>query len=757
MKQIKRLISLVLTVVLLLTSTISVGMIAQASILPIDEIEAYLILNNYTADEIKAMPLSTVLSNLQDRQGNLIEIAEDAEIVWTYFKDSQGNILADEYHEIARDETVDLSYFEDTTGYTMELIVGTANQLDPNNIRYIVKVYFTNYSRDDINISFEVYSQTEDSRFYMEPLDINVVKKDESDIVDANGQPVPRYTAIYRVEEGSYFSPHLGLRISVEERPDIGVEIYELTDTAMENPITEQILNQQMSEWNAGYAMTEASASFIVKYLIKGADGNIYIDLQIVDILVSGSFVHVEGDLLSSENGQKTSVVYEATETIEFDDTPDEETNAFYDVSVFTYELLQNAPANQEYYLNLYPYNGENGLAEYVEKAVVGHYESLEEASGQPDIKDELLSADSGYLADYSGDGVDFTLFFEEGTIDGTTVYQMTIKAIDSRNMMPAFDDAPIVGAKDPYFRVDGAISGDKELDVYVVENGKNINMDTMYGYGYQTIFINDKDVNLNALKPTFFLGDAERVDAYVSTLQTSGESLQDFSNGSVAYNTIIDERTKNYVVTFVKKESGAKLFVNGPSTRTIFLDEYFEEKHDILIANVGDKPLTGIQVTLDAVNVKLDDYWTVGGENNSTLAAFETTQVTSEYGELANIAKIRLLKPDDSELVGDGEVSGTLTISADGQTDVVIELTGRAANPTITTTELADAVLYVPYSYVVATNNMNDWNDVTFSIESGDLPKGLELSSTTGEIYGVPMETGTFDLEIKASYSRRI
>ena len=43
---------------------------------------------------------------------------------------------------------------------------------------------------------------------------------------------------------------------------------------------------------------------------------------------------------------------------------------------------------------------------------------------------------------------------------------------------------------------------------------------------------------------------------------------------------------------------------------REVILDDYFEEKHDILIANIGDVPLSGLKVKLDATNVKLDDYW---------------------------------------------------------------------------------------------------------------------------------------------------
>ncbi len=61
--------------------------------------------------------------------------------------------------------------------------------------------------------------------------------------------------------------------------------------------------------------------------------------------------------------------------------------------------------------------------------------------------------------------------------------------------------------------------------------------------------------------------------------------------------------------MAFAKRESGPRLFVNGPEEREIFLTDYFNNRHDILIANVGDAQLTGIKAELlDAVNVKIDD-----------------------------------------------------------------------------------------------------------------------------------------------------
>lgn len=62
--------------------------------------------------------------------------------------------------------------------------------------------------------------------------------------------------------------------------------------------------------------------------------------------------------------------------------------------------------------------------------------------------------------------------------------------------------------------------------------------------------------------------------------------------------------------------------------------------------------------------------------------------------------------------------------------------------------------VKYVPYSYTVQTNNEYDWNTVTFSIVEGRLAEGLQMYPATGEIYGVPLETGEFPITVRADYS---
>ena len=76
---------------------------------------------------------------------------------------------------------------------------------------------------------------------------------------------------------------------------------------------------------------------------------------------------------------------------------------------------------------------------------------------------------------------------------------------------------------------------------------------------------------------------------------------------------------------------------------REVFLTDEYNNHHDVFFANIGDRDITGLYVRLEnAQNVALDPYWTIG--ETTTLSAFTTTEQKNSYGELANVAKIRLV-----------------------------------------------------------------------------------------------------------------
>lgn len=415
--------------------------------------------------------------------------------------------------------------------------------------------------------------------------------------------------------------------------------------------------------------------------------------------------------------------------------------------------------------------DSEGTYNDYVVKAVAGAYKSLEEAVNCTDIKDDLFG--DGYRAAYRGNGVTFTVFTK------ADIYQYTVK-VEERNTQSSlediekyFDNHIINGSSDRFFRFIELKNAetDEVFDTYTLP----YRHDNYYGYGYQTLFINDEDADLSKISPYVFV--SKYVNLYNNgVLQETDKNtenqylpVQDFSSNTVHYELAAEnhKNNRNYDITVVKKQEGPKLYVNGPDEREMMIglnnsDFGYEDYHDIFIANIGNEPLTGIKVTLEnPVNIKLDDYWTIGNNGNDTLAAFNGTNYKDESGdpnlsldsedaELYNVGKIRLLAD------GEGVISGTLRITADGQEERVIKLI-PPDSPKITTDTVVDGVKYVLYSTIITTDNMYDamGNEVTFELVDGkgELPDGLELYES-GEIYGVPKEAGTFKFTVRANNS---
>lgn len=740
------------------------------SLLPIKEESATLILNGYSQEELKAISLKTVLEKLRDYSGNPVSISDTDEIVWGYYKNDTGNKIYDEYHKIDRNGTVDLSANEWSRDYTMEILVGNGNQLDYMATRYFIKVYIGNLLGE--SISYSVYTEASNGS-YRQSVRKDRVTLDPSSALGNIGIPVTEAAFYVSEEDTSQYKPgdncYLGIRSSLaadDVRKDIKVDVYPLKEALqyyqgsasdLTGEITDQILNQTNMYSSGGYKGTFTSLNsvnpldsenvFCLVY--TAADTGAVLAYQgLIFTIRSEKPFTAPGDLYTYENGQMKAVAdqelvggYGGDWSVDLSGEPDAGIIDYSDKYVY-YRLYEGYTNDTEYYYVL----EENDL---IEKVVLGQFTTREEAEnkGAQDITAQVLPVDKSNapygFQTFFGRRPWFTIFLKDGRVFTYCVYSM----VQNNSVQNSNQDYDIVKGRDPWFNVTGAkgYSG----KVYVVRNDYDDTYDTLYGYGYQTILINDKSVDLANLTPLFTVG--ENVRAHVGEEQISGQSAQDFSGGPVLYSVFIGENLRNYQVTFVKKESGPKLFVNGPEKREIFLTDYFENRHDILIANVGDADLTGLKVELlDAAHVKLDDYWTVGGAENSTLKAIKDDAVNySSSGKRNNLAKIRLL-PD-----GEGEIKGKLKISADGQADVYIELTGYASNPKIVTTGLSNAVKYVPYSYVVSTNNMYEWNKVTFALDWGTLPQGVSLDPNTGEIYGVPQETGNFHLRIRADFSR--
>lgn len=764
MAKFKRLVSIVLMIAMVCTTLLSTGMIVHASMLPLKEVNAYLVLNEKTDDELKSMNLDDVLSMLVDSNGNRITISSDATTVWRYVKSNEDGLEEYRQYNIGKNEIIDLSVESGIKTYTIELIIGSSNQLDNDNIRYIIKVYVTNTIQEEIG--YELYLQdTNGVRSKVTPERVTSAVNTQLFEITANEWSVPE------PENGSQY--YLNLSSVANEHPNIRTEVYDFWDYTLNgtgaNPITSKVLEQNMTQSGNGLPIGYGSENTTMLALVYFDKDNQIIGQSFVSFAAVKDITYIKANLYQKMNDEFTDIVMLDADHIGFEDI--DSVFAGAGVHELCLMLKDGYSASSDIYCVLEAHGATYGddANSYVSKAVVGHYDTLEEAAACEDIKEQLIPADKtaasrGYKSDYNykNGGTPFTIFFEDGSVFKILVLAMEYEPEYDESYVRTFTEDPIIGEADPWFRVQGAESSNGEkYDTYVVENGKNINMDTYYGYGYQTIFINDANADLSSIKPDFWYANTDRVYAVSkdSGNRVDENHIRDFNKENQQYTGVIidkdgKENERNYWVTFKKLNSnGPELYVYGPSEREVILDEYFEFKHDILIANIGNAPLEEISVELlDAKNVKLDSYWTVGGDGNNTLSAFTTTSTNTDYGELANMAKIRLL-PD-----GDGQVEGTLIIRAKGQEPVMITLNGTAQNPEIITETLSDAVKYVPYQQIVATNNMHDWVETKFSIVDGTLPEGITLNSETGEIYGVPTvpdgnsET-TYSFTVEAKY----
>ncbi len=798
------------------------GQDSVQSLLPLMEPDVTLVLSGLSEEDIKNMTVRKMLDMIQDQNGERYpydkEITEDTKVVWTYNKDQNGEIITDDYVVKSLDDKIDLplpSENPNLRDYTMQFIIDDGKQLNTSNVRYRMKIYLS----DKITEQRTYDICTKVNRVHPKIKNVEKTKNVNSEVIT------------YVIDSGFNASKfYLSVSSLAIQHPNIDVRVYEKGKT---NPITGDILNIDLNGETEAYEIKlNETKHFIFKYINRTTGKTIAEQESIFKVRKStdSSISSVEEGLWEYKEDEETkkgemSQVFVAKENSVYDSYIHQNGGAGVEEvqgeNELTYILKQKYDVATEYYCTLKPEGTFN--AENIEKAVVGKYSSREEIETQEDIKDALFPTDLeevpyGYKADYS-QGVDFTIISKDGDITWYNIKTVEYDAKYETDYVEKYEGVPIIGEKDPWFRVTGAgfieatengKSTVRKLNTYVIENGKAIDMDTMYAYGRQTIVINSDNKNLKwtkivpifecenaSVKLTHINGKSYKKDAtlgyYLGLEEDDAQTEQkkkEFNNNeaiTVRFSVAIPSEEdssktekKYYNVTFTKKYiDGAKLFIPGtkiypPQNKNkeqnpkleVFLDEYFEEKHDVLLMNIGNQPLKNLRAELqNAKNVKIDSYWTIGGENNDELSEFDLKELKQLqdsdmiYGQLSNMAKIRLVPAEDDNT---GIVSGDLVLYSGDQEIMRVELTGSAIDPVITTDtsdmESAAAVKYVPYSYAILTSNMHTWCKETFSIVEGEegtgsLPEGLELIEETGEIYGVPLEEGEFPITVRADF----
>lgn len=732
--------------------------IATFSLLPLNYYSRTLNLNAYFPEELKAVSISDMMSMLSSSIPGGGEVAAWAK--WGFYT-MEGEYVNsrydDDYTVVGEDKTIDLSYGANTSGYyNMELIIGKADQLNPNNIRLRLTVYVGEHY--DL-LDAEAYSVAD--------------PRQEIDVY---------YTNLYRERNGTELNigvdpkdwkngqeAYLGLRLG-SAYSGLTARVYEghyETEAAIEassaTEITSQIMNQSSLATTGGYRGDFGyNRDTEVTFVLKRGDKTAAVMPITLRMYENGMYVGPVYELYTQSG---TAVTYDSSNNPEYDYNGGQ--------TRLTFTLKSGYAANDTYYSRFSAHNPEdenysnNGI-QYIKKAVVGDYATEAQIPADSgDIKAQLFS-DTGYAADYSN-GVDFTIVDTEGT-----VWRYNIKTVEQvvTPVEPTLPSAARPLSPDTYFRSNGA-SG---VQAYTMP----YDADGYYYNGFQTVFLLNSDGSAvsGSIRPTFYTGTkvevfaGENVDGMTASAdkQESGVTEREFENGKVIQYSAAAENgshLKNYWVTFVTKASGPKLFVNAINeeslweeeteggekipVRNVTLTETFGNHHDVFFANIGDATLTGLKVTLEnAQNVALDEYWTIG--ETTSLAPFTTTRKTQSYGELPNVGKIRLVPAkDENGTPLSGAISGTLVIEANGQDTVRIKLTGSAGVPKITTDKVRDGVKYVHYSSLIQTNNMQGGDTVRFSVTGGRLPNGMRLKAN-GELYGVPTETGTFTFTATAS-----
>lgn len=688
--------------------------------------------DNFRANLSKYTPVELTMVSLDKIFMGDKALGSDDKVMWT---------RSDDYTISSPGDKIDLSYGASSGYGYLEMIVGDADQLAADNIRYHVSFDMTP-SRKWLGAT--IYTQNDEGNRKNVPL----IKAGDGDYCYYSDSYLDICVPSSQLE--SEQQAYVRLAVNPSVFPDPGYDrlcayegIYSSAEEAMAGlDITEKLFNADMTQVDAGYPIT-TSGEYGITLVSFDQTGNATGCLPLWLNLRSGRYSgRISGRLYANGNQNIVDINDHSGDT-------KDRTN--------TFTLYSGYAANAPYYLNLF-YSKEDhtySQNEAVVAAYVGRYASFQEAvnAGGSDIKEALFG--TGYAADYSG-GVTFTIFVQNDGTNDVDVYYFTAKTVAGTTPVPQYKNS---GTD---LRFDGFLDADKNrINCYQIPD-KDTND------RYLTILV-EGDVDLTHLAPLFHASTGAKVYAG-GPEEVSGESYHDFSQKPVQYTVSAEDTVneKSYWVRVIKLDkAGGQLYINSLeeenahtrvedgviySTREMFLDGRFNYKHDIVVLNVGKDAIPALSVELVSDQVQLDDYWTLTGDQTLDGVDTEKENFYLSGSNLWNQAMLRILP---KEGVADGrDIEGTLTIRSGNKTLMVLTLTGVVGDPSIVTDGIRPAVKYVHYGTMIQTSNKYDWNTVSFEMIDGTLPEGMEVRPN-GEIYGVPKEIGdfTFTVEMENSY----
>ncbi|MCM1466783.1 MAG: Ig domain-containing protein [Alistipes sp.] len=705
------------------------GGIATMSLLPLEEKRLTVDLTAYNPLELTMVKVKTLL------QGE--NVADNATVAWTQYYGNDFDIIGVE-------DSVNLK-----RDSSLQLIVGDGDQLNPDNVRYIIE------------------ARTSDSMNWLVPVLYSQTISESGNIVRNNVEILDKYTYY-----SSYYSPVLQcVGAAYEDVADkdsyvsfaplnneIGSYVkvfagnYQSAEEAqVADDLTESFFCTDMEQNNAGLKMDSSMYVTIVAY---SAEGEVVGCLPIrVSLQTHKASSRISFGYLYDKRIENDRVIFS-------DITTTVSTSYGSGNNIRTYKLYDEYSLSGIYYTYLNYYNNDIIANNEITAVFQGNYRSISEAvtAGAENIKDEITSSNR-YVVDFSKE-VYFTIFIGQDGEEGQKIYHYQLKTEESGISEHA---SGLHGGTAVSFT---GLNG---------EGGKNIavhkSSDNNDSYGAFKILLVGEDTDLTNIAPEFRTSTGVNLYAVGSSSpEVSGENYHDFSNGPIQYTAAAENGSdsENYWLYIVKPSSvtGVKqLYISSLAdssavttekdgviytTREIMLDSlHSNDLHNILLTNIGTDELSNLSVELTSEVVELDDYWTLHGKFG--LSGFNTIERSTSYGELPNFAKIVLKKKEGIE---DGtDVSGTLTIKSGDTTLIVMNLTGTVGNPSIVTSEIPGAVKYVPYGTMIQNSNKYSWNKVSYELYAGALPEGMVIKPN-GELYGVPKEEGEFTFTVRMTNS---
>ncbi|MBT5873870.1 MAG: cadherin-like domain-containing protein, partial [Candidatus Latescibacteria bacterium] len=167
-----------------------------------------------------------------------------------------------------------------------------------------------------------------------------------------------------------------------------------------------------------------------------------------------------------------------------------------------------------------------------------------------------------------------------------------------------------------------------------------------------------------------------------------------------------------------------------------------------------------GVEVTLTATSTVTLNQAQVGDLTSLSGDGTDTVVMTGAVEEINDVLNGMVYTPDP-DVHGDGAGSLTVDVSDLGNTGsggpladqlvVSIDITSINDVPSITSTELADALQDIAYSFTVTAEDA-EGDDITFGLAVA--PEWLSIDEATGQLSGIPAisDTGNAEVEIRVS-----